>query len=128
MNYAMVEPLLARRKINMRQRIRHLNHTLRAPRRAKPDGSPLGDGAVRDTVRLPRDDRSAAVNINANLGVRARVSLGDHAAVTAKLCCEAGPAPAGRRRQQPGRTMVCDTPLLSLDRLLRLKCQPWFGE
>ena len=30
---------------------------------------------------------------------------GDHTAVTANLCCEAGPAPAGRRRQQPGRTM-----------------------
>jgi hypothetical protein len=39
----------------------------------KPDGSPLGDGAVRDTVPLPRDDRCAAVDIDANLGVRARV-------------------------------------------------------
>ena len=111
-----------------RQRIGHLNHTVRAPRRRKPDGSPLGDGAVRDTVPLPRDDRCATVDIDANLGVRARVSLGDHAAVTAKLCGEARPAPAGRRRQQPGRTIVSDTTLLSLDRLLRLKYQPWFCE
>ena len=111
-----------------RQRIGHLNHTVRARRRRKPDGSPLGDGAVRDTIPLPRDDRCAAVDIDANLGVRARVSPGDHTAVTAKLCGEAGPAPAGRRRQQPGRTMVSDTTLLSLDRLLRLKHQPWFCE
>ena len=107
------------------QGIGHLDYTIRALRRRKPDGSSPGDGAVRDAVPLPRDDRCAAVDIGANLGVRARVSPGDHAAVTAKLCCDAGPAPAGRRRQQPGRTMVSDTTLLSLDRL-RLKCQPWF--
>ena len=109
-----------------RQWIGHLNHSFRAPRRRKPDGSPLGDGAIRDTVPLPRDDRCATVDIDANLGVRARVSLGDHTAVTAKLCCEAGPPPAGRRRQQPGRTIVSDTTLLSLDRLLRQNYQPWF--
>jgi hypothetical protein len=108
-----------------RLRIGQLKHTVRPPRRTKPEGSPLGDGAVRDTVPLQRDDRCAAVDIDDNLGVRARVSAGDHTAVTAKLCCEAGPAPAGRRRQQPGRTMVSDTTLLSLDRLLRLKYQPW---
>jgi hypothetical protein len=42
------------------------------------------------------------VDIDTNLGVRARVPLRDHTIVTAKLCCEAGPAPADRRRQQPG--------------------------
>jgi hypothetical protein len=67
----------------------------------------------------------AAVDIDANLGVGARF-FRDHTAVIAKLCSEAGPAPAGRRRQQPGRTIVSDTMLLSLDRLLRLKYQPKF--
>ena len=112
-----------------RQRIGHPNHTVRAPRRGKPDGSPLGNGAVRDTVPLPRDDRCAAVDIDANLGVRAR---GFRQAITplwtVKLCCEAGPAPADRRRQQPGRTIVSDTTFLSIDRLLRLEYQPWFCE
>ena len=74
-----------------------------------------------------RDDRCAAVDIDANLGVGARF-FRDHTAVTAKLCCEAGPAPAIRRRQQPGRTIVSNTTLLSLDRLPRLKYQPWFCE
>src|SRR6202035_5315558 len=119
---------LARRKIDMqycRQRIGHLNQSFRSPRGRKPDGSPLGDGAVRNTVPLPRDDdRCAAVDIDANLGVRARVSLGDHTAVTAKLRGEAGPAPADRRRQQPGRTIVSDTALLSLDRLLFFNFYP----
>src|SRR5262249_43429673 len=111
-----------------RHRIGHLNHTVRAPRRRKPDGPPLGDSAVRDTVPLPRDDRCAAVDVDANLGGRAPDAPGDPTAVTAKLCCEAGPVPAGRRRQQPGRTIVSDTSLLSLDRLLRLKYQPRFCE
>jgi hypothetical protein len=55
------------------------------------------------------------------ISVSSPVFFRDHTAVIAKLCCEAGPAPAGRRRQQPGRTIVADTTLLSLDRLLRLK-------
>src|SRR5262249_12394906 len=107
-----------------RHGIGHLNHTVRALRRRKPDGPPLGASTVRHTVALPRDDRCGAVDVDANLGVRAPVAPGDHTAVTAKLGCEAGPAPAGRRRQQPGRTIVSDTSLLSLDRLPRLKYQP----
>ena len=111
-----------------RQRIGHLNHNVGAQRRRKPDGSSLGDGAISDTVPLPRDDRSAAVDIDANHDARGRISQGDHTAVTAKLRGETGPASAGRRRQRPGRTIVSDTTLMSLDRLFRLKYQPWFCE
>ena len=111
-----------------RQRIGHLNHNVRAPSGRKPDGSPLGDGAILDAVPLPRDDRSAAVDIDANHNVRARLFKGDHATVTTKLRGEARPVPAGRRRQQPGRTMVSDTTRLSLDRLLRQNYQPGFCE
>jgi cytochrome P450 len=50
-----------------RQRIGHFNHSFRAPGGRKPDGSPLGDGAVRDTERrkLTYWSDVAICNINA---------------------------------------------------------------
>jgi len=92
---------LAWRKVDM-QYCRHgtdISTTPSGPPQEKARWFPLE--TVRSVIpSLPRDDRCAAVDIDANLGVGARF-FRDHTAVIAKLCCEADqprpqktPAPA----------------------------------
>jgi hypothetical protein len=62
----------------------------------KPNCPPLGHRPVKDTAPLPGDNRSVAVDIDADFGVRLRAfPCDDVVTVTPKLCKQARPASIG---------------------------------